>query len=493
MPPALLSALAAFTSAAVLVIEIVAARLLAPYVGVTLETYTAIIGTVLAGIAGGAWLGGRLADRTDPIRALPGVLILGGILTLLSVPLVRFLGDRLTSSSPSSVIGLTAAAFLAPSIVLSMVTPLLVKAKVVDLLTTGRTIGSLSALSTMGALFGSFTTGFILIPRFRSRIIIGIVGALIIGLGVFVWFITSHVRGGKKMGSASLGVLLAVGGGGFASTSTWREQCEIETAYFCASVLDDSPTRKTLLLDDVLHSAVDTKDPTYLEFDYIQAFNATIDAWRPEPAKVRALHIGGGGFTMPRELKATRPGSYSLVLEIDKKLVKLDQKRLALKLASDLQTRGGDGRMGMRQQADDSYDLVIGDAFGGQSVPWHLTTQEVHKDIDRVLIDDGLYVLNTIDNPPLKFVKAEIATVKSVFPEVAVISFPEAFAGAEGANFIVVASRRPLPMQAIQQKLSELPDRAQVAITETALDRFVGNAKVLTDELAPVADLITVE
>jgi predicted membrane-bound spermidine synthase len=229
MPRALLSALAFFTSAAVLVIEIVAARLLAPYVGVTLETYTAIIGTVLAGIASGAWLGGRTADRTDPIRALPPVLIFGGLLTLLSLPLVRIFGARLTSSSPASVIGLTALAFLAPSIVLSMITPLLIKAKMVDLTATGRTVGSISALSTAGALFGSFTTGFILIPRFRSRIIIGIVGALIIGLGVFVWFITSHLRGGKKVGSISLGVLLAVGGGSAASLSTWREQCDVES------------------------------------------------------------------------------------------------------------------------------------------------------------------------------------------------------------------------------------------------------------------------
>jgi hypothetical protein len=117
-----LGALAFVTSAAVLVIEIVAARLLAPYVGVTLETYTAIIATVLAGIAGGAWLGGRLADRVPPMRALPPVLIAGGLLTFASLPVVRIVGNRLTSTTPLSVTTLTAAAFLAPAIVLSMVT-----------------------------------------------------------------------------------------------------------------------------------------------------------------------------------------------------------------------------------------------------------------------------------------------------------------------------------------------------------------------------------
>jgi len=63
MRPIAAGALVFVTSAAVLVLEIVAARLLAPYVGVTLETYTAIIGTILAAISLGTWIGGRLADR----------------------------------------------------------------------------------------------------------------------------------------------------------------------------------------------------------------------------------------------------------------------------------------------------------------------------------------------------------------------------------------------------------------------------------------------
>jgi spermidine synthase len=493
----LLRGLAFVTSAAVLVIEIVAARLLAPYVGVTLETYTAIIATVLAGIAGGAWLGGRVADRIAPLRALPPVLVVGGVLTLLSLPIVRIVGDRLSNTTPLSVTTLTAAAFLAPAVVLSMVTPLLIKQSVVTLETTGRTVGSLSALSTAGALAGSITTGFVLIPRFRSRVILGIVGALIIAIGVLVWFAVSrHLRasaGDRKLGATALGLSLAMGGGGLTAFSDWRDPCAMESSYFCASVSGSAnSSRKDLILDDVFHSEVDLSDPTYLGFDYTRAFNVAIDAWKPEPAALRALHIGGGGFTMPRELKATRPGSDSLVLEIDPKLVKLDERELGLVLADDLRTKAGDGRMGLRQEKNASYDLVIGDAFGGQSVPWHLTTVEVARDIKRVLTTDGLYVLNVIDNPPLRFVKAEIATVRSVFPHVAVLTYPEAITGKVGANFIVVASPMPLPMAEMQRVLAEQPDLNMVGTDGAALSRFVGKARVLTDELAPVAQLITI-
>ncbi|MGH2688548.1 MAG: fused MFS/spermidine synthase, partial [Actinomycetota bacterium] len=74
MTPVAAGALVFFTAAAVLIIEILAARLLAPFVGASLETYTAIIGTVLGGISLGTWVGGRLADRLDP-RSLLGPLL----------------------------------------------------------------------------------------------------------------------------------------------------------------------------------------------------------------------------------------------------------------------------------------------------------------------------------------------------------------------------------------------------------------------------------
>ncbi len=68
MSPVPAAALVFYASGAVLALEILAGRLLAPYVGVTLESFTGIIGTVLAGIAAGAWIGGRMADRVDARR-----------------------------------------------------------------------------------------------------------------------------------------------------------------------------------------------------------------------------------------------------------------------------------------------------------------------------------------------------------------------------------------------------------------------------------------
>src|SRR4051794_30389214 len=103
------------TSATVLHLEILAGRLLAPYLGVTLETYSGIIGVVLAGLALGTWLGGRLADRSDPCAALGPLLVLGGALTLAAIPIIRFLGALNLGHGPIAIVLFASAAFFAPA------------------------------------------------------------------------------------------------------------------------------------------------------------------------------------------------------------------------------------------------------------------------------------------------------------------------------------------------------------------------------------------
>src|SRR5580704_4830850 len=139
------AALVFLCSAAVLMLEILAGRLLAPYVGISLETYTSIIGTVLAGIAAGAWLGGRLADRFDPRRFLGPTVALGGVLALVTVPVVRTLGHQsvqVQGAGRGATLVLTFAGFFLPAVVLSAVTPMVVKLQLHDLRRTGGVVGT---------------------------------------------------------------------------------------------------------------------------------------------------------------------------------------------------------------------------------------------------------------------------------------------------------------------------------------------------------------
>ena len=98
-----------------------------------------------------------------------------------------------------------------------------------------------------------------------------------------------------------------------------------------------------------------------------------------------------------------------------------------------------DGRLGLERLDDAAYDLVVGDAFGGVTVPWHLTTREAVAEVRRVLAGDGLYVMNLIDHADLDFARAEVATLAERFYYVAVASQPATLALEDGGNLVVVA------------------------------------------------------
>lgn len=474
-----------YATGAVLVLEVVGLRLLAPYVGVTLQTSSAVIGTALAAIALGAWTGGRLADRVDPRRLLPPALVIAGFMTGISLPLVRAVGPMLASDDPVSIAILAFVAVFAPSISLATVTPMVVKLQLRDLGRTGSVVGRLSGIGTLGGIVATFGTGFVLLAALpSSAIVFGLAGmTVLIGVGL------AFTRGAWRRPAPPL-VLLCV-----LSTllpAVTPSPCQVETAYHCARVAQDParPTGRYLVLDNLLHSYVDASDPTFLDFPYVQAIASVADVMRPPGQPISALHLGAGGMTIPRYLAATRPGTASRVLEIDGGVVALDRSELALGDVPRLTVRIGDARVGLRQEAPDSRDLVVGDAFGGLAVPWHLTTREVVQMIARVLRPGGIYAVNIIDFPPNAFVRAEVATIESVFPQVAIVASPDALRGEAGGNFVVLASAVPLPLPALRARLAQ---RGTVdGVDDGAAARaFAGGAQVLTDDHAPVDQLIT--
>ena len=150
---------------------------------------------------------------------------------------------------------------------------------------------------------------------------------------------------------------------------------------------------------------------------------------------------------MPRYVAATRPGSFNRVLELDGELIALDRAELGVTPGPDLDVIVDDARMSLARQPGESFDLVIGDAFGHLAVPWHLTTTEFLEDVRRVLVPGGVYALNVIDYPPNRLIRAELATVRASFAHVAVVAPEPALAGGgRGSNFLVLASDLPLPL-----------------------------------------------
>ena len=490
LPDGVAAAVTFLTSGAVLVLELAGLRLIAPYVGITLQTNTAVIGFALAAIAVGAWAGGAAADRTDPRRLIAPLTVAGGALVVAVLPLVRFAGSVLTGADAGSVLLLAAIAVVVPAALLSAVPPMVVKLQLASLAETGSVVGRLSGIGTLGGIAATFLTGFLLVAVFpTSGILVG-TGLVTVAVGAAVGVLLRRRSGGTAGRVPPALLLLAVGGSLLAAVAP--SQCQAETAYHCARVVAD-PERETgrvLVLDTLRHSYVDLADPTYLEFDYVQAIAAVTDSAAPAGEPLSALHLGGGGATVPRYLAEVRPGTESLVVEVDPGVVAMDREQLGLTETDGLRVEVADARVALAGEPAGERDLVVGDAFGGLSVPWQLTTVEALQLVDRALTDDGVYVANIIDNPPLGFLRAELATLDAVFPYVALLARDAVLAGEDGGNVVVLASRQPLPLDAVDAALADRGLDWRVT-TGRELAQFVGDADVLTDDHAPVDQLLT--
>ena len=487
LPGWLAYALVFGTSAAVLVLEITSLRLIAPYVGITLETNTAVIGLALTAIAFGAWSGGAAADRLPPRSMIGPLLLIGGAFVLLVTPAIRLATAAAApgDAAPIALLVVTVTVFV-PAAVLSAVPPMVVKLVLSTLTETGSVVGRLSGVSTLGAILATFLTGFVLVAYVPTSVILVGTGALLV-LGGLAFVVANRRRGvPPHLGvTAPLVLALVAGLGALVVPSP----CQVETRYHCASVAADParPAGRTLMLDTLRHSYVDPSDPTYLEFAYMKAFVAAVDT-RPT-GRLDVLHVGGGGMTLPRYLLATRPESINRVVEIDPGVVQLDRSRLALPDDPRLQVEVADGRTAVQRLGIDSYDVYVGDAFGGVAVPWHLTTRETFLDVDRILRPDGLVVLNVIDYRPLNFARAELATVGSVFEHVALMTTA---GGLAGGNLVILASHTPLDREALAAGL-RAKGGGMALLTEAAMRSFLGaDPLVLTDDHAPVDQLLTV-
>jgi SAM-dependent methyltransferase len=401
------------------------------------------------------------------------------VLAFLTVPIIRTLGSQSADGAGASALVLSFLAFFLPAVALSAVTPMVVKLQLHDLSTTGGTVGRLSGISTTGALVGTFVTGYVLVATTPTRTIIDVIGGVLVvlGVGLTIWL-------SRKDTAASL-VILVVAGGVFTLGAVSSEPCQVESAYYCMRVEHDvfNASGRILWLDDLRHSYVDLSDPTHLEFDYTRSFANAIDAAFPGDQPIDALHVGGGGFTLPRYLAATRPGTQSTVLEIDPEVLALGRDELGLHTSPALQVDVGDARLGIRNQADNSRDLVVGDAFGSLSVPWHLTTREFLAEVDRVLRPEGVWVQNVIDYPTFQFARAELATLRERFEHVYAIGTQSDFDGDSGGNLVLVASHRALDRDELSGLVAQHGD---VVLSGAKLDRFVGDAPTITDDFAPI-------
>ncbi len=491
------------SSFCIMVIELVASRLTAPVLGVSLYTWTSVIGVIMAGIALGNYTGGRLADRWASPWLL-GLLFALAALFSLSILLLRDLIRDVTWPQwmplMVRVLAHTAFVFFLPSAVLGCISPVIVRLSMTDVARSGTTVGRIYAWSTVGSIAGTFATGFFLISWFGTKtIIVGVAGVLtLMGL----WFITDAPWRQALLRAAI--IILVIGGSllGLRQADLLASECLRETNYFCINVnteyLDedriallgvddeDPPIVHTLVLDRLVHSYTLPEHPGALIYGYERTYAQVIEPLAERKPDLRSFFIGGGGYTFPRYMEETYPESEIVVAEIDPGVTEIARLMLGLQGSERIEAYDQDARMLMASLEDgEPYDLIFGDAFNDFSVPYHLTTLEFTQLVDRLLADDGLYVANIVDGGGRgSFMRAFVRTQKAVFEHVAVIPTIASWRSAPRTTWVVVASQAPLELDHITSPGAPLP--------QDELEAYLAMEPplILTDDYVPVDNLL---
>jgi len=475
-----------------MIVEIVAARILAPSIGVSLYTWTSIIGIVLAGISIGNYLGGRLADRFPLFTTLGFVLLAGGIFSLFVLPLLKVLPDAVrTLTFIPQIIILTATMFFLPSLILGMVSPIVIKLRLQNLALTGNVVGKIYAVSTAGGIFGTFVTGFVLIQWMGTRAIILLVAVLLVILAIAF----GNLWRAKAATLACLVVLLILGGLAIPAKVTGSDiviESNYNTIRISDSVQGGKPV-KVLSLDGLEHGYVSLQDPTFLAYGYEKVIADIATYTAQQNPNFRALFIGGGGYTMPKYLENKYPQSTLEVIEIDPEVTRVTFEYLGLSPDTHIVTFNEDARQAVKKLSEGQYDLIFGDAYKNYSIPYQLTTNEFNQQVKGLLKSNGIYVTNLIDKLHSgKFLRAYVNTVQQTFPYVYLIPESATWEDDGRMTHVIVSSMQPLSSTGLSEASARTGFATPVITSVDTLASWINEQDkiVLTDDYAPVDNFV---
>jgi spermidine synthase len=476
---------AAVTGAAIMIVEILGAKMLAPYVGTSHFVWTAQIAVTLLALAAGYYAGGKLVDRSPQLARLYAAILAAGVylgVTTLAVRPVAYwcLDFKLAVGS------LLASGFLffVPLALLAMVGPFLVRMLTSSVNGVGGNVGRLTALSTLGSFAGTVLIGYVLIPLLPNSFTMLLTACalfLLVVIYFFGWGRKSRNRAGI-IAAIVLGLVLGSAGAEREQHGAFRDSVELHRAnsnFGLLQVLDSQSIDYRLYLNDYL--VQNTYDPvekqslsmfTYMLHDLARAYT---------PDLRRALCIGLGVGIVPMQF--VREGVAVDVVEINPAVVPVarqyfdcDPARFHLVI--------GDGRHFVNRTPN-RYDTILLDAFLGDSSPSHLMTREAFDAMRRLLQPGGTLVINCFADfrPRHDFFGASLdKTLKDVFRSVRIHAL------SSGNVFFVASDQADLTV--VREPDFAQVHRAARSQVEAAFHSLAAanpqHGRVLTDDYNPV-------
>lgn len=473
--------------AVVMVYEIIGSRILAPYIGTSTYVWTSLIGIILGSLSLGYWLGGRLADRRPDIRNLSAAIFAAGGLVSVTILIKDIFSSYVSALGVSIELKAVIAAlvlFAPASVCLGLITPYAVRLKIADVSDSGRTVGRLYALSTVGSILGTFAAGFFLIPFVGSIRTLYLIAGSLFAVSIFLAPLRLSQTNISAITIFVIGILASEADSLMLRQS--NEMFDVDTEYSRVRIFK---TVDPVTLKPIRALSTDpyiTQSAVFLDSDDLvlphNRFYHLVRYYKP--GFTSTLMVGGAGYTFPRDYLAKYPDARMTVVEIDPEMTSLARRFFRLNEDPRLSIVHQDGRAFLNAAPDGEFDAVLMDAFSSLfTVPFHLTTIEAAREVDRALKSDGVAILNmgsAVAGEASKFLQAEIATYRTVFPSVDVYKVHLEYPDEKLQNVILVASKRKLsPAETADPEISEL-------LQHRLSLGFVTAVKPLTDDLAPV-------
>lgn len=479
------------SGAAVMGVEILASRLLAPYYGDTVYTWGSLITVIMIALAIGYRRGGKQADRYASYIGLSNLILIAGTFVVLipfSAPfvleIVRVFGlpQMYEPLLPFAII------LTIPTIYLGMVSPYALRLVVKNIDEIGDVSGGLSSLNTIGSIFGTFMTVFFLIPNFGTR-------DTLLSIGVFLVAISMiRRRQSYVIGVAILLLIQIVPGNillrGLTVVGDGANIYNTETPYSTLSIVENRAAgTRTMYLNNMPHSSMYINGSVTPVYRYTDYFNL---AFGYNPNITRVLFIGGGGFSGPKQFLADYPDIFVSVVEIDPVVVEVAHTYFLLPRSNPrLDITVMDGRKYLETAG--VYDLIVLDAYSHTYVPFHLMTDEFIALVDSHLSEDGVFVANMIGSllgDTSELLWSQTLTTQNNIPYVDLYRTKFISDGIV-QNICLVASKRLISPETVRNNLLETTEHRHLEYLEFKYDAdYPVEGLVLHDNYAPVEDML---
>ena len=468
-----------------MVLELVAARILSPYVGSSNLIWTTIIGIMLTSMSIGYWLGGKIADKRPDINLLSFFILIGAFFTsiipILEIALVKPLSEVMNELVVIAIICSTIV-FGIPSFILAMVSPFAVKLEDKNHEEIGKTSGKISSLSTIGSIVGTFVAGFLLIPNLGVRTLI-----LIITITLFILSFIMFNKKNVKYSIAMVLCLIALIGLNYYGKVLFEKNNpdiiqDVDSQYsriWIKNISVGDINYKTMEVDTGLESYIN-KDTNGMGAKYLYYYDL-FDYYNKDAKST--LMIGGAAYTYPTYYLNKYQEKTIDVAEIDEKMTELAIDEFDLDIENPrLKIYTQDGRSFLNN-TENKYDTILIDAFKGLNAPFELTTYEALVKAKNALNDNGMVITNIIsslEGEDEDFIKYEYSTYKKVFEDVKLFKVRD-LEKTESQNLILIGFKNGKNIN--EEKYEQYKNLLEMEIAD-----FTSNREIVTDHFAPIGD-----